>query len=423
MSTSRSTQAGAATLFVTVIILLVTLLLGLYTSRGLVSEIKVGAIDARTRIAYNHAEAGMQGFLNALANTAGFDRSQAFAAGLTADVSASLEGDVVRYNARMCSGSIARNALPVCPAAPADFTCGASNDLSGRYNWLVSCGWSTDASAVRRVVTMVTGVPPLANPPSNPVITRGSVNVGGNATVVNYYNNLTYWSASTLTSNSATGKTAIRNPSPAANAVTPTGTQTLGDAIAQEVGNGNTLCANNNVNRPIVCTTTSSSVGVGADVIGGDTTLGNLNATQFFENFMGTSPEAYRAMAQEKNRLYQHNALGSMTQSAIYWIDVPAGQSASFGAGTPIGSNGNPAIVIVDGNLNFTSGSLNIFGLVYVRGNVTGTGSPTIRGSMIVEGTMSTTGGVTIIYDPTNLGFDGANFTSFTIVPGTWRDF
>lgn len=433
---TRRKQRGAAALFFTVIALLLTLIVVAYTSNATLTELRLASNDEKAKAALANAEAGVSDVIAQLnAKTPLL---------LNADYTSNANG--MFYRTRACGAAVSNpNSFGACPATPTALAGYCAPPAAGDRNfWLVSCGWSDNNSpsdARRRIITMVARTNPTGVPPNSPVTTGGLVSVSGNATVVNYFNNLTYWSAENFGSVSATGKTAIRNPNPAVAPFTATGldpadpnfsnlsTQQIVNQVVTAVGNGNTLCTNTSLTRPIICTTSSSSTSLGPDVIGNDQSLRRLKQSgNFFENFMGLPPAIYReanAPTGSDNHFdLRTETIGSMATPGIYWIDAnPAGTGeVSFNTNTSIGTTGNPAIVVVNGNLNVTGSPL-INGLLYVTGNITGSGSPTIRGSVIAEGNIQVTGGLTVIYDPSSLSFSSGAFFNYAPVTGTWRDF
>ncbi len=124
----------------------------------------------------------------------------------------------------------------------------------------------------------------------------------------------------------------------------------------------------------------------------------------------------------------------------VLWIDgdlvVGAAETLS------LGSNAMPAVLIVDGNLDFAAGSdVDIQGLVFVRGSAwTAAGNASVTGAFVAEGAASVDptidGGFAIVGAPV-ISFDQAtvdqlsevrsrlvlDFGSFVRVPGSWRDF
>ncbi|MGR9117710.1 MAG: hypothetical protein ACU85E_18385, partial [Gammaproteobacteria bacterium] len=104
--------------------------------------------------------------------------------------------------------------------------------------------------------------------------------------------------------------------------------------------------------------------------------------------------------------------------SGIIWVD---GDASSTAAGTTIGTPDKPALLIVDGDFDFSGGTVN--GLVYVTGTTTITGNPNVLGTVISEGDVTGTGTLTLVYAP-NVGSGGDTPLKGTtaIVSGSWRD-
>ena len=59
---------------------------------------------------------------------------------------------------------------------------------------IVATGRSDDGTAVRQITQTIMTINPLPNAPDNPVITRGSMVIGGSATVHNPEGHSTIWS-------------------------------------------------------------------------------------------------------------------------------------------------------------------------------------------------------------------------------------
>ena len=100
-----------------------------------------------------------------------------------------------------------------------------------------------------------------------------------------------------------------------------------------------------------------------------------------------------------------------------------------------IGSAAEPALLVVNGNLEFTGAGLgvNIYGLVYTRlpvpnpagltGWVTNGMGGQINGAVVSEGGVSGSGSPTIVHDPAVLNRLRYAVGTFVRVPGSWRDF
>jgi type IV pilus assembly PilX-like protein len=384
------------------LLLVAATLVILYTSQTTITEEHMAGNEVRQKQALAAAQAGIDAAI-AGANASGGNLAQTPA---TTGLGASPKGS---YRSVFCKGTLGNAGLPACPATPTALACTAP-DASEAQSWLVSCGWSDDNTSVQRIVTYVGKLAPLPNSPTNPLISKGAVDVGGNATVVNYFNNLTTWTGNTLTSSSATGKTMVANPSMPYQSSYGSTPSALASAVQ-----GNSGCGTGN---NLICTTTSGLAG--PDVVASDTTLSNLNDAQFFANFFGMSPENYRNLMADKVLTdTQAEQSGALSTPQIYWVDVASG--GEFTLGDTIGTLANPVILIVNGDLRLNA-SNDFYGLLYVTGNVTGGGSPNIFGSMVVEGSVNTNGAPNIIYYPTALG-NTDQLSKFASMPGTWRDF
>lgn len=399
MHRPQSRQHGVITLLVAMILFIAATLLVLYTSSTAVTEQRMSANEVRGKQAFEAAQAGIELGIRHANNVGTFDVQFT-----QADATWVAQNSFLR--ARFCS----RASVPALQCADhqgGGFTAACTAPgVDDEGAWLVACGWSDDSAARRRIMTFVVKTNPLPGGVTNPLIAKGTVAMSGNPTVVNYYNNLTVWTGNNLASSSATGKTVIRRPSSAPNQLTS-------QQVVNQVGGGNQVC-NESQAPDLICTTTSGVVG--PDVIQGDGSLSILTDAQFFENFLGLSPNEYKsAMADSVVAGAEASAATLGAGGQVYWVDGDA--SIDFN----IGSADNPVILVVDGDLDL-SGSPTIFGVVFVKGDFTQGGGATIRGALLVSGTASGNGSLNVIYDP-----DAVNgvrrLGSFGSAPGSWRDF
>ena len=93
-----------------------------------------------------------------------------------------------------------------------------------------------------------------------------------------------------------------------------------------------------------------------------------------------------------------------------------------------IGTVANPAVIIVNGDLQFTTAGVNLYGLVFNRlavGSTTWTtsGAGQINGAVVAEGGVGGSGTPTIVHNEDLLRHLRQNNGSFVRVPGSWRDF
>lgn len=81
-----------------------------------------------------------------------------------------------------------------------------------------------------------------------------------------------------------------------------------------------------------------------------------------------------------------------------------------------------PAMIVVDGQVNFTTTGVHIFGAVYSRGgNWTGPGL--IEGAAMVEGNLAATASATVVMNNSVLNTMRRRSGSFVRAPGGWDDF
>lgn len=399
-----------STLFIVLILLLLSSLVVFYASRTAISEQRVSGNEIRTKQAYAAAEAGANDALAKFA-VGGVD--------LTAIQTSTLYVSGQRpsyYQALYCSpAAYTGSTAPSCPKAhTTNISCTAPTTTETRTPLIFACGWSDDDLAVIRILQKASGTPSTAGSITSPVVTKGATNllVGG-ASIFNYFNDLTVWAGGDVPIQSNTGKTFIRDVStdPAAtSADTSTAYRTTGNSPA---------C--NNPPAHYTCSTDGNNLG--PDAIINDTALSSLTSDQFFTQFMGSSPTTYR----DRTATYKVDLNNTLTgedstsinsisgkQDAVIWVEGNASNLP-----TTIGSATHPVVLVVNGNLDLGSNAT-IYGLVFVTGAVSGNGSPTIYGAMIA-GSATTSGNPKIIFDPavlaatTRLG-TGAN------VPGGWRD-
>jgi hypothetical protein len=103
----------------------------------------------------------------------------------------------------------------------------------------------------------------------------------------------------------------------------------------------------------------------------------------------------------------------------VLWVegDLTVDSSGDIGSAT------EPALLIVEGDLVFTT-SATIHGLVYLRtGTWTTSGGGAVRGAVIAEAGVAGNGSTSIVYDADVLRRLRLNHGSFVQVPGGWKDF
>jgi hypothetical protein len=96
-----------------------------------------------------------------------------------------------------------------------------------------------------------------------------------------------------------------------------------------------------------------------------------------------------------------------------------------------IGSATEPVVIVINGDLEFTTPGVTIYGVVYNRllplpavdTEWTTTGSGQVTGAVVAEGGVGGAGAVTVAYDADVIRLIRFNNGSFVRVPSSWRDY
>ncbi len=133
----------------------------------------------------------------------------------------------------------------------------------------------------------------------------------------------------------------------------------------------------------------SSKGGVNADV---QQNSSSFNSSNLFTSFFGQSKATVKA---NSNQTYTNSKLkGATFQSAgkkVIWLS----SGLNYSGNMTIGSAASPVIIVADSNVN-VSGTLTIYGLLYVTQGMNLSGNVNIIGMSGVEGAVNTSGNVTI---------------------------
>lgn len=167
-------------------------------------------------------------------------------------------------------------------------------------------------------------------------------------------------------------------------------------------------------------------------MITADTALHDQTVELFFASFFGMNRDYYRN--QPKMRQIAADVCGSdctvplQTQIAagaqMFWLNA----ASTFSSNVSLGGPTNPVVIIVDGDLTISQ-PIQIYGLLYVRGNLSwtnpsGAGIPaTVTGAVVTEGnvTVAGPGSVNMVYDGIVMQILNNQRGSFVRVPGsTW---
>ena len=402
-----SEQRGISTVVVAVVLMLAAGLVVLYTNRAAIMEQRLSGNEIRQKQAFAAAAAGIEQAL-AYMRKGGIDHDKDSTPDTLTSLTLAGSGSLSSYyQVKYCAAS----SIPACPNAhgTAMPACTAPSDLAAVTT--VACGWSDDDSSVQRLVQVMGNTPALAGTVSTPVITKGTTNLlTGGASILNYFNDLTVWSGGTFLGQSNTGKTFIRNE-----VTNPTASE------SDDYRNTGNSPACNNPPAGYQCSTQGSTIG--HDTVLGDRNLSSLSADGFFKYFFGQSATSYRDekatyVVDVNNTLSSSNSTSISSiaglQDQVIWVEGNASLPGD------IGTQDHPVILVVNGDLNLSSNSV-VNGFVFVTGQVTGNGSPTIYGALVSGGDANATGNLKVIYDPKTLR-GGYNLGKASKTPGGWRD-
>lgn len=382
-------QRGIGSLFVAVVLLILGTLLVITVSRTGLTEQRTVGNEFRRKQAFEAADAGLNQAFTQL--SAAVRTNQ--------DSPVTLDGNA-KYTFAFCSHASAG----LCPGSPGAVTSCSPPD-SAVTPRIISCGWSDDDLGRVRITQLVGVVPGLSVSPTNPLTSKGAVNVQGSATITNYFNNLTIWTGGALTSVGNSGKTFIRNPmDPVPSAgTTPPAPPTSCQASTN-----------------YVCVTDKNTTG--PDIIAQDPTL--FNVTNLFKNYTGV--ESVADYITQRNPIQVTSATSGTIPTLLASTNprrraIVINEDLANNLNTTIGAADDPVVLIINGNWT-GGGNTVVHGMVYVTGNVDLAGGKTVYGSMVVEGTVAGTGSLDIIFDP----FGGNTVIENTAQPGlmagTWRD-
>jgi hypothetical protein len=163
--------------------------------------------------------------------------------------------------------------------------------------------------------------------------------------------------------------------------------------------------------------------------LGGLTTAGTLLPTlgdRMFSSLLGLTPGTYRNQP-ALSLLSGCPCTAQQVRDAIaaspmrpIWVDG----DLQIDSGGDIGSVTAPVMLVVDGDMTFTTAGVTIFGAVYSRSANWGTaGSGTVQGAAIAENDLGGTGTATYVYNHDVLNLLRLRYGSFVVVPGSWKDY
>jgi hypothetical protein len=277
---------------------------------------------------------------------------------------------------------------------------------------ITAVGFSDDGLA-QRMLSQCVGAFNIfgTNTPKYSMISRGTVSLTGNYSLINRFDSANIWSGGGV----ALGK------SPAAG------------TYLRSVGSLESAYSRSQLEQSSLATATSQSIsgpskGTGVDIMSADLGLASLTGDAFFSNFFYGDRLAIKSLAQSINQVYAATDYSSANaNSGVIWIegDVTI-NNRTYGA------IDNPTIMIINGNLTL-KGVSNFTGLLYVRGQLDAVGAVAVLGALVVEGdtrlvpngeaAVVGAGDLTLIYSPYALDrLSNPLVGTTTAISGSWRD-
>ncbi|HTM64125.1 MAG TPA: PilX N-terminal domain-containing pilus assembly protein [Gammaproteobacteria bacterium] len=359
-------HSGAATLVLTIVLLTLSTLLIIFAAEYGKLQSKSISNISRSHQAFEAAQAGLEFGINYLDTN-------------SSTINATSSGGYINYSDS--------NTTNVTQTNSSKFSVVYTNPIANNYNLIkiTSTGTSDDGSSIHTISQLVQYGSMLLHAPTVPLISQGSISLGGNSQIINVYNNTTM----------QTG-----------------GSTNLNGSASTILNSG-----------------TSSTAGhLQSDIQSNLSILSSQTNSDFFSSFFGLTDSEIKTSV---DHYYSSNVstnysttLNGMNGTSI-WVDQTGG-SATLGGSSTIGTTSSPVLLIVNGNTMF-SGNLTFYGFLFILGTSTTdlTGNVTIIGGMSTTGNLSATGSIQVIYSPsvlTNLqNINSMNY--YAKVPGSWSDF
>jgi hypothetical protein len=444
-------QRGAATLVVVMVLFFIISMVAAYTSRNMIFEQRTGANLYRATQSFEAAEAGMNWALMMLNSGRIDDQCRP-----TADVASRSFRE--RYlNIDAGTGLITPDWLtpplpPATPGAPLTPTCVFDG---GAGTWNCSCPVNTapaltapTGNAVSPAFRIRFRAPNVTSTPVQPGLVRIDVvgctrlddtclDVAG-ASPANEGRTVT--GAVLMLS----GRTTVF-PQAALTARGNVTASALNVINAASAGSGVTVHAAGTINTAPggLVLTTSAGNALGGSSLDGDTNLDppaiaasgtglGITATErFFAATFMLTPQQWRQMPAVVTVTCPVGGCDAATVRATIannpgrplWLTG----SLLVDSSGDIGSAAAPAMMVVNGNLEFSTPNVTVHGLLMLRpasdwNTGASTQSGTIRGAVIVDGGVTGTSSLIIQYDSNVLANLRTASGTFFRVPGSWRD-
>lgn len=386
---AASLQCGAATLTVSLAVLLLGTLIVLGVSQAVLMEQKVANNSVRAAQAFEAAEAGLNAALDYVYNEP--DRDWDGSLDPVFDTNGDGTGDT--HATSIGSGSVA--------VATEDLSDGAMTRIA-----VTAHGYSDDRSARRTLARTLVVLDPIPNLPRIPLIAGGAIHIHGMLEMRNVSGLDAIWAGGSMLASEGAALT-IALPD-AADAAYP-------ECLAREAG-----CA----------LRTSSSTG-DASIVANDTTLDAMPADELFRATFGLAPATFATSLPTRKttpaRFDQDTEL--TTREVIYVEGNTTIGSVTLGCKTALTRNATcddtarrPVVLIIAGDAAF-AGDAHLYGLLFVGGAATITGALHVHGAIVATNTVvvHNDAELDIVFDKAVLAaLHGAG--PLTPLAGTWNE-
>lgn len=442
---SRPRQAGAATLVVVMVLFFIISLVAAYTSRNLIFEQRTSTNQYRSTQALEAADAGMEWAISMLNHGRITDSCTTSASG--ADLSfreryLNIDATTGKITPVLSAAGVALQ--PSCVNTPTGWSCSCPTTGLPTISAPTAAGvWPAFRVRFRSVV----GEPGTPFVPRQPGVVKlevvgcTRVDPSGGEQCLSFDGRGALNEGRVLASSmvALTG-----NPTgPPVAALTARGAVDVGGAALTAVnsapsGMGITVHSGGAINSAGLVLRTAPGSPAAASIIESDTAFA-LPATGTFT----TSDRMFATVFNMRPQTFQ-------TQQAAVTVNCPlAGCSATavrdalalnpmrplwltgslnVDSAGDIGTAANPVVLIVNGDLQFSTAGVTIYGLVFNRlavgtANWTTAGAGQVTGAVVAEGGVGGSGTPTIVYDESVLRLLRTRNGSFVRVPGSWKDF
>lgn len=432
---ARRTQHGIATLAVVMILFFVVSLVAAYTSRNLIFEQRTSANQYRSTSALEAAEGGVEWALAMLNH----GRITAACANSTLTSDSSFRERYVQIDA---DGKM----TPVPNTAGGDLMAGCVWNGAG---WSCSCPGSGLPSFASWTPPSATGVYPAFRvrfvriensgslplpPPSQPgVIWLQVVGCTRLDPACLTYNGLGTTNEGRAVVSVLVGLTGTDAAPPLA-ALTARGAVNLTSAFSvlnsRSGDSGITVQSGAGISLPSATLLSLPGTPGGLSTAHDDPTLADLafTADRMFASVFNAWPATFREQPAAVRPACAASPCSAVSDIQPQ-IDINPGRPVwirgDLTVDGNIGSPTKPVLLVVEGDVNFSSASAVVYGLLYVRKSnwATTAGGGLIQGAAVAEGTVTGSGSASIQYDAGLLRQLRLSTGSMVRVPGGWKDF